>query len=258
MTTETTQTGITIEGQIKVEELKAILAKYHDDTLFIYIHTMLDKNKRVVHPEYTTAKHIKEGIAELQDNERLYYHYLSTSSEYTKIPYGKIEKNLRMLKYECQKIAVITYLAQERIEDYQRLLGDNATEESIGLAMRKYGYNLSTTANIYKYTEDNKETARTLSAMCIALMYSTWECEHQGKIAKILNHKKNREIKCDVIDDLRKIRNYMLHPRNEVEELTILKDIWEETRTTTYEKTLKIMGKIQEIEPNQIQIATKQ
>ena len=258
MKTEATQTGITIEGLIKVEKLKAILTKYHDDTLFIYIHTILDENKRVAHPKYITAKHIKEGIAELQDNEMLCYHYLSTSNKYTEIPYGKIEKSLRMLKYECQKIAIITYLAQERIEDYQRLLGDDRTEESIGLAMEKYGYGLSTTANIYKYTKDKKETARTLSAMCIALMYSTWEREHQRKIAKILNHKKKKEIKCDIIDDLRKIRNYMLHPRDEVEELTILKDIWKDTGTTIYEKTLKIMAKIQEIEPNQIRIATTQ
>ena len=256
MTTETTQTGITIKGLIKVEELKAILTKYHDNTLFIYIHTILDENKRVAHPNYITAKRIKEGIAELQDNEMLCYHYLSTSSEYTEIPYGKIEKSLRMLKYECQKIATVTYLAQERIEDYHRLLGDNRTEESIGLAMRKYGYDLSTTANIYGYTKDKKETARTLLAMCIALTYSTWEREHQEEIAKILDCKKKKEIKCDVMDDLRKIRNYMLHPRPEVEELTILKDIWEETGTTTYEKPLKIMAKIQEIEPNQIQIAT--
>ena len=186
----------------------------------------------------------------------LYYHYLSTSSKYTEIPYGKIEKSLRMLKYECQKIAVITYLAQERIEDYQKLLGDNSTEESIGLAMRKYGYNLSTTANIYEYTKDNKETARTLSAMCIALMYSTWEREHLEEIAKILNYKK-KEIKCDIIDDLYEIRNYLLHPKKRVRKLTILKDIWKESGTTTYEKTLKIMAKIQEIEPNQIQIAAE-
>ena len=256
MTTETTQTGITIEGPIKVEKLKAILAKYPDDTLFIYIHNVLDENNRVAHPEYRTAKHIKEGIAELQDNEMLYYHYLSTSNKYTEIPYGKIEKNLKMFKYECQKVAIITYLAQERIEDYQRLLGDNRTEESIGFAMRKYGYDPSTTANIYKYTKDEKETARTLSAMCIALTYSTWEREHRDEIAKILSHKKKKKIKCDVIDDLRKIRNYMLHPRPEVEALTILKDIWEDTGTTTYEKTLEIMAKIQEIEPTQIRIAT--
>ena len=182
MTTETTQTGITIEGVIKVEELKAILTKYHDDTHFIYIHTILDENKRVAHPEYLTAKHIKEGIAKLQDNEMLCYHYLSANIEYAEIPYGKIEKSLRMLKSECQKIAIITCLAQERIEDYQSLLGDDRTEESIGHAMSKYGYGLSTTANIYRYTKDKKETARTLSAMCIALVYSTWEREHQGKI----------------------------------------------------------------------------
>ena len=184
----------------------------------------------------------------------LYYYYLSTSSEYTEIPYGKIEKSLRMFKYECEKIATITYLAQERIEDYQRLLGDDSTEESIGLAMSKYGYNLFTTTQIYGYIEDKKETARILSTMCIALMYSIWENKYRDEIAGILN-RELKEIKCDTIGDLRKIRNFLIHPQKPLGELTILKDIWEDTGTTTYEKILKIMAKIQEIGPNQIQIA---
>ena len=257
MTTETTQTGITIKGLIKVEELKAILTKYHDNTLFIYIHTMLDENKRVVQPECITAKQIKKGIAELQDNEMLRYHYLGTNIEYTEAPYGKIEKSLRSFKHECERIAIITYLAQDCIEDYQRLLGDDRTEESIGLAVGKYGYRLSTMATIYRYTRDQEEIARTLSTMCIALMYSTWENKYRNEIAGILNHNETNEIKCDTIGDLRKIRNFRIHPNKPLGELTILKDIWENTGTTDYEKIRQILKKIQEIEPNQIRIDTE-
>ena len=253
MKTEINQTGITIEGLIKVEELKAILAKYPDNTLFVYIYTMLDENNRLAHPICRTAKNIKEGIAELQDNEMLCYHHLSTDLEYTETPYGKIEKELKSFKHELEKIGVITYLAQDCIEDFQRLLGDDRTEESIDIAKIKYGYKLSTMAGIYRYTRDPEEIARILSTMCVALMYSTWENKYRDKIAGILNCK-SKEIKCDIMGDLRKIRNYLVHDANNVGKLKILNDILEDTGTTTYEKIAKIIEKTQETEPNQIQI----
>ena len=256
MKTEITQTGITIEGLIKAEELKAILAKYPDNTLFVYIHTMLDEYNRMAHPICSTTKHIKEGIAELQDNEMLYYHYLSTDLEYTEAPYGQIEKKLKSFKHELEKIGVITYLAQDCIEDFQKLLGDDRTEESIGIAKIKYAYKLSTMANIYRYTKDPEEIARILSTMCVALMYSTWENKCRDEIADILN-RKPKEIKCNTIGDLRKIRNFLIHPKEPLGKLTILKDIWENTGATTYKKILQILEKIREIEPNQIRICAE-
>ena len=256
MKTEINQTGITIEGLIKVEELKAILAKYPDNTLFVYIHTILDENNRLAHPIYRNAKNIKEGIVELQDNEMLCYHHLSTDLEYTETPYGKIEKELKSFKHELEKIGVITYLAQDYIEDFQQLLGDDRTEESIDIAQIKYGYKLSTMAGIYRYTRDPEEVARILSTMCVALMYSTWENKYRDEIADILNCKP-KEIKCDTIGDLRKIRNFLIHPKKPLGKLTILKDIWENTGTTVYEKIRQILEKIQEIVPNQIRICTE-
>ena len=165
-----------------------------------------------------------------------------------------LENKLRSFKHECERIAIVIGLAQDCIEDYQTLLGDNRTEESIERIGRKYGARISTMAKVHRYVKDKEKINTTLSTMCIALMYSTWEDKHRKEIAKILGRNDPNEIRCDIMGDLRKIRNYLVHDGKKVGKLEILKDIWEDTGITILEKTLKIIEKIQEMVPNQIQI----